>query len=79
VNEGFVNYLDVNEKRHIAINPFLIEEIRSLINKVKLILGEEKVPEFTTNANKCKSCGLKQECYDNKLISKRIKELNRKL
>lgn len=79
VKEGFVHYLDANTKRHIPINPFLILEIKDLINKVNLVLSEEKVPEFTTNPNKCSSCGLKQRCYDNRLMNNKIKELNRKL
>jgi len=79
VKEGFVNYLDVKQRRHIAINPFLVDEIKDLINKVQGIMGDEKAPEFTTNANKCKSCGIKEQCYDNRLINSKIKELNRKL
>lgn len=79
VKEGFVHYLDVNAKRHIPINPFLVLEIKGLINKVNSTLEEEKAPEFTTNPNKCKSCGIKEQCYDSKLIKRKIKELNRKL
>ena len=35
VKEGFVRYLDSKETRHIAINPFMREEITNLIKEVQ--------------------------------------------
>jgi len=40
VKEGFVNYLDAKETRHIAINPFMKEEIMNLVKEVQELLGE---------------------------------------
>lgn len=79
VKEGVVHYLDSNVKRNIPINPFLMIEIKDLMNSVKDVLSDKKAPEFTTNPNKCSSCGIKEQCYDNKLINNKIKVLNRKL
>jgi len=77
VKAGFVNYLDAKQKRQITINSFLLHEITSLISKVQLTINSAKVPEFTTNPNKCNSCGLKQQCYDNSLINNKIKTINK--
>jgi len=77
VKEGFIHYLDVNEKRHIPINVFLKEETNELKNKVKALLESADIPDFCDNENKCNACGLKEECFDEKKLEKRQKELIR--
>ena len=74
VKEGFVHYIDVNERRHIPINIFLKDEIEQLIKKVKTLLESQEIPDFCENKNKCNACGLKETCYDEKRLKKRQKE-----
>jgi len=74
VKEGFIHYLDVNEKRHIPINVFLKEETNELKNKVKALLESADIPDFCGNENKCNACGLRETCFDEKKLEKRKKE-----
>jgi len=75
VKEGFIHYLDANEKRHIPINIMLKDEIRELTKKVKELLKSREIPEICENKNKCSPCGLKDTCYDEKKLKSRQKEL----
>ncbi|MBN2454297.1 CRISPR-associated protein Cas4 [Candidatus Woesearchaeota archaeon] len=45
VNEGFVVYLNLREKRRVAMNPFLEEEVKLLISKVQALLESKELPE----------------------------------
>ncbi|MBW2965557.1 CRISPR-associated protein Cas4 [Candidatus Woesearchaeota archaeon] len=82
IKEGFVHYLDQNEKRHIAINPFLKQEVKELKEKVRLLLNTPELPKINENSNKCKVCGLKDQCNDEKylktLLNSKTKALNSK-
>ena len=64
IKEGFVHYLDVKQKRHIAINPFMRLEVKELIEKVNSLLNSDKIPDFEKNQNKCINCGIKEDCYN---------------
>lgn len=64
INEGFIYYIDHDEKRHVPINPFLKEEIIDLKNNVKLLLNSHELPNICDNENKCNVCGLKNECFN---------------
>ena len=64
VKEGFINYLDAKETRHIAINPFMKEEIISLVKEVQNLLKKQILPEYCGNKNKCTNCGLREQCYN---------------
>ena len=77
IKEGFVHYLDINEKRHIPINIFLKDEINQLVDKVKKLLKSREIPDFCNNQNKCNACGLKETCYNEKTLKKRQKELKK--
>lgn len=72
IKEGFVHYLDINERRHIPINIFLKDEIKQLIKKVKTLLESQEIPGFCENKNKCNACGLKNTCYDEKNLKKQL-------
>ena len=74
ITEGFVVYLDKQERRHIVINPFLKQEVRELKNKVRELLGSTETPEFVDNENKCKKCGLKEQCFDENTLKKLLKQ-----
>ena len=69
VKGGFVVYLDTKEKRHIAINPFMKQEIRQLVDEVIALLESKELPDFCNNENKCKKCGLKQTCYNEEEVN----------
>ena len=69
VKEGFVIYLDSNEKRHIAINPFMKEEVKQIVEDVMALLKSKEIPDFCDNKNKCSKCGLKKTCYNEEEIN----------
>ena len=76
VKEGFVFYLDTKEKRHIAINPFMKEEVKKIVDEVIELLESKKLPGFCDNENKCRKCGLKQTCYNEEEMNKLLKVNN---
>ncbi|MCK4669702.1 MAG: CRISPR-associated protein Cas4 [Nanoarchaeota archaeon] len=63
VTEGIVEYLNEKVKRGVKMNPFLKEDIFKLREKVKELMNSDKLPPITENKNKCKICGLYEECY----------------
>lgn len=79
IKEGFVNYLDSKEKRHIAINPFMRIEVKQLIEKVNFLLNSDKIPDFEKNQNKCINCGLKEDCYDEKKLKTLLENKKQKV
>lgn len=66
VKDGFVVYLDTKEKRRIAINPFMMQEVKQIAGEVMALLERKELPDFCGNENKCRKCGLKQACYAQK-------------
>lgn len=77
VKKAVVRYLDSNKSREILINPFVKEEVKELLMKVEKLMKSCKIPDFAENKNKCKSCNLKEACYDNEAIKIKTKDLNR--
>ncbi len=75
VEEGFVTYLDVNDRRKVPFNIFLKEEIKDLIHTVNRLIESKKVPPILTERAKCKSCGLRDQCYNEDHINALVKEL----
>lgn len=73
VKEGFVYYLDSKEKRHVAMNPFMRDEVKKIVNDVIALLESKDVPDFCDNKNKCVKCGLKQTCYNEEEVNNLIK------
>ena len=74
IKEGFVHYLEVEQKRHVPINAFLRIEVKELINKVNSLVTSLEIPDFCGNDNKCRVCGLRENCYNVKELSKLIKK-----
>lgn len=74
IKEGFVHYLDSDERRQVIINPFLKEEVNEIKQKVLELLKADQIPEFCDNQRKCEVCGLKKQCFDEKLLDKKLKE-----
>jgi len=75
INEGFVYYLDIKERRKVVINPFMKEEVKTLVAEIFSILKENSIPNYTENKNKCTHCGLRQQCYDEQFIKERLTSL----
>ena len=75
VKEGFVRYLDSNESRQIAINPFMKDEIRQIIAKIQELLKNASFPIYCSNRNKCVNCGLKNTCYDEEKVTTMLSEM----
>jgi CRISPR-associated exonuclease Cas4 len=75
VKEGFINYLDAKETRHIAINPFMKEEILNLVKEVQNLLKNYNPPNYCENRNKCTNCGLRETCYNEAEISTLLSEI----
>ena len=73
VKEGFVVYLDTKEKRHIAINPFMKQEVKQIVDEVIALLESKELPDFCNNENKCRKCGLKQTCYNEEEVNNLLK------
>jgi len=74
VKEGFITYMDAKESRHIAINPFMKEEVITLIKEVQQILKNNFPPNYCENRNKCANCGLKSTCYNEAEVSTLLSE-----
>jgi len=77
VKKAVVRYLDSNTSREVSINPFLKQEILEIAEKVNLMLKSAEIPDFADSENKCKSCDLKDVCFDENLIAGKTKDLNR--
>ena len=75
IKEGFVSYLDAKETRHIAINPFMKEEILNLIKEVQNLLKNHNLPNYCENRNKCTNCGLRDTCYDEAEVNTLLSEI----
>jgi CRISPR-associated protein Cas4 len=76
IKEAFVIYLDSNERRHIPINPFLRYEVKKLINKVIFMLHKKKLPGYCDSINKCKVCGIREQCSNEKELKKQLQKIN---
>jgi len=75
VKEGFVNYLDAKQTRHIAINPFMRQEILDLVKEVQEMLKSHDLPNYCKNKNKCVNCGLRETCYNEQEVSTLLSKL----
>lgn len=73
VKEGFVFYLDSRQKRHIAINPYMRDEVKQIVNEVISLLEGKELPSFCDNKNKCAKCGIKETCYNEQEVENMLK------
>lgn len=72
---GKVRYLDVAQDRKLTMNPFLKEEVTNLRDKVKELLNSTELPKQCENKNKCASCGLKKQCYDDTMLKEKMESI----
>lgn len=63
IKEGIINYVDADQRVNIAINLFLKDQVKGLINKANRLLKSKKTPAIVENKNKCKVCGLREKCH----------------
>lgn len=63
VPEGIIHYVDADQKVNIAINPFLRDRVKELLESVKLLLSSKDIPGIAENKNKCAVCGLREKCH----------------
>jgi len=78
IKEGFVVYLDSNERKHIPINPFLRHEVGVLLRKIRGLVYSKKLPQYCKSINKCKVCGLREYCCNEKELKKMLSKLRDK-
>ena len=76
IKEGFVYYLDAKQSRHIVINPFMKEEIMSLVREIQDLLKNQELPNYCENKNKCVNCGLRQDCYNEEQVNILMSEIH---
>ncbi len=67
-NYGVIHYIDHNKIFKVHLNPFLEENILKMREKVVETLNSKQVPEKTPHINKCKSCDLREQCYDEEFL-----------
>lgn len=63
VSEAAIKYRGA-EKRILQMNTFLKEEVLDMVVKTDKVLTSNEPPDYTANKNKCKSCPVKETCYD---------------
>jgi len=76
VREAFVKYLDINESRPVMMNPFLEKGVLETRNAVLELFKGKEIPVFCSNKNKCNSCPLKEQCYNEKFIKEKLSLLS---
>ncbi|MBT3394926.1 CRISPR-associated protein Cas4 [archaeon] len=62
IKEGYVHYIDHDERRKISMNPFVRENVIKTVQNVNRILNG-KLPPIVSNKNKCSSCSFRDKCY----------------
>ncbi|MDI6738220.1 MAG: CRISPR-associated protein Cas4 [Nanoarchaeota archaeon] len=62
VNEGYVEYLDVGERRKVVLNAFVENEVKELVSKVKALVSSAVPPEKEANKAKCMKCDIREQC-----------------
>ncbi len=72
VKEGKIRYLEADDTRTIAMNPFIKIEVQELVSKVSHLLKTKELPDYTENKRKCASCGLREVCYNEQLVRERL-------
>jgi CRISPR-associated protein Cas4 len=76
ISKGYIRYLDIAENRNVVMNPFLRLKIEELVKKVNDCLSSKELPEFCDNPNKCKSCGIREQCYNKEMMDGLMQKLS---
>jgi CRISPR-associated exonuclease Cas4 len=78
VEEAAIKYRGT-DKRLLQMNSFLKKEVLDLITKTDKILNGLEIPAYVDNKNKCKSCQLKETCYNQDTVKNLLKIAKSKL
>ncbi len=78
VGEAAIKYRGA-EKRLLQMNTFLREEVLDLITKTSTVLTGLEPPDYVDNKNKCKSCQLKETCYNHDAMKTLVKDAQLRL
>ena len=76
INHGIINYLDSKETRRVTINPFMKDEIKTLVEEIQKLIKNKEIPGYCDNKNKCFNCGLKDTCYNENKVSVLMSEIH---
>lgn len=63
VSHGLIIYYNPRIVHNVSINPFMVDEVLSLIGEVNSMLKQDSPPPLAENPNKCSICGLKDTCH----------------
>lgn len=63
VSKGSIIYYNPRTVHEISINPFMVDEVISLIKEVNSAISSQVIPKIQDNPNKCNICGLKPICH----------------
>lgn len=63
-NEGYIYYMDSDEKRRVVINPFSEQEVIKVRDNILDLFKLKEPPKICENKNKCTNCSLKDKCYN---------------
>ncbi|MBN2052226.1 Dna2/Cas4 domain-containing protein [Candidatus Woesearchaeota archaeon] len=72
VREAFVKYLDINEARHVMMNPFLEKHVLQTRDSIIELFQGKDLPLICDNKKKCSSCSLKEQCWNEKFIKEKM-------
>jgi len=78
VEEAAIKYRGV-DKRLLQMNSFLKQEVLGLILKTDKVLTNLELPDYTDNKNKCKSCQVKEACYNQDTVKKLLNDAELRL
>ncbi len=71
VSKGVVRYVDEKKSVDVAMNPFLREEVLRTRDSVLKLLSSAEIPPKVKNLNKCRSCGIREQCYEDSFVSRK--------
>jgi CRISPR-associated protein Cas4 len=61
--EGYIHYIDHDDKRTITFNPFSEQEVIKIRDNITNLLESKTPPKIQENKNKCTNCQLKEQCF----------------
>lgn len=62
---GFIDYLKIGDRRPVVMNVELRKGLFNVLNEIKEITNNKKIPKVNINKNKCLSCEYEAICINN--------------
>ncbi|MFO8016606.1 MAG: CRISPR-associated protein Cas4 [Candidatus Woesearchaeota archaeon] len=75
VGEGRIIYLDTGRCVPFMMNPFAEKEVKGMISKIADLITSKKLPPPCGNENKCRACGLREDCFNEHGLKARIRTM----